>query len=112
MCSVRDDDEHCQVYRRTVTVGLIHSYLILSDESAASHPHDLGCAAGTGRSEELLVAVLAVDVVLLLHEAGVSQRHVAIVTVKLLGVPGPAESHQEGAPRNNNNNNRLSGSVS
>lgn len=61
-------------------------------------PHDLGCAAGTGRSEELLVAVLAVDVVLLLHEAGVSQRHVAIVTVKLLGVPGPAESHQEGAP--------------
>lgn len=61
-------------------------------------PHNLGVAAGTGRSEELLVTVLAVDVVLLLHEAGVSQRHVAVVTVKLLGVPGPAEGHQEGAP--------------
>lgn len=71
----------------------------------ASHPHDLGVAAGAGRSEELLVAVLAVDVVLFLHEADVSQRHVAVVTVKLLGVPGPTQGHQEGAPGNNNNNN-------
>lgn len=69
----------------------------------ATHPHDLSVAAGTGRSEELLVAVLTVDVVLFLHEADVSQRHVAVVTVKLLGVPGPTESHQEGTPRNKNN---------
>lgn len=61
-------------------------------------PHDLGVAAGAGGSEELLVAVLTVDVVLLLHEAHVSQRHVAVVTVKLLRVPGPAKGHQERAP--------------
>ena len=68
----------------------------------ASHPHDLGVAAGAGGGEELLVAVLTVDVVLLLHKADVSQRHVAVVTVKLLGVPGPTQSHQERAPADNN----------
>lgn len=61
-------------------------------------PHDLGVAASTGGGKELLVAVLAVDAVLLLHEADISQRHVAVVTVELLGVPGPSEGHQEGAP--------------
>ena len=68
----------------------------------ASHPHDLGVAAGAGGGEELLVAVLTVDVVLLLHEADISQRHVAVVTVKLLGVPGPTQSHQERAPADDN----------
>lgn len=63
-----------------------------------SHPHDLGVAAGAGGSEELLVAVLAVDAVLLLHEADVSQRRVTVVTVELLRVPRPAQRHQEGAP--------------
>lgn len=52
-----------------------------------SHPHDLGVAAGAGGGEELLVAVLTVDAVLLLHEADVRQRGVAVVAVKLLGVP-------------------------
>lgn len=52
-----------------------------------SHPHDLGITAGTGGGKELLVAVLAVDTVLLLHEANVSQRGVAVVAVELLGVP-------------------------
>lgn len=66
-----------------------------------SHPHDLGVAAGAGRGEELLVAVLAVDAVLFLHEADVSQRHVAVVAVKLLGVPGPTQGHQEGPPEHN-----------
>lgn len=66
-----------------------------------SHPHDLGVAAGAGRGEELAVAVLAVDVVLFLHEADVGQRHVAVVAVKLLGVPGPAQRHQEGTPDHN-----------
>lgn len=66
-----------------------------------SHPHDLGVAASAGRGKELLVAVLTVDVVLLLHEADVRQRHVAVVTVELLGVPGPAQGHQEGAPAHN-----------
>lgn len=61
-------------------------------------PHDLGAAAGAGGSKELLVAVLAVDVVLLLHEADVGQGNVAVVAVELLGVPGPTESHQEGPP--------------
>lgn len=61
-------------------------------------PHDLGIATGTGGGEELLVAVLAVDAVLLLHKADVSQRHVAVVAVELLGVPGPSEGHQEWAP--------------
>lgn len=63
-----------------------------------SHPHDLGAAPGTSGSKELLVAVLAVDVVLLLHEADVGQGNVAVVAVELLGVPGPTESHQEGPP--------------
>lgn len=61
-------------------------------------PHDLGVATSTGWSKEFLVAVLTIDVVLFLHEADVSQRHVAVVAVKLLGVPGPAKGHEEGAP--------------
>lgn len=69
-----------------------------SRAAAPPYPHDFGVAAGTSWCEELLVAVLTVDVVLLLHEAHVCQRHVAIVAVKLLGVPGPAEGHKEGAP--------------
>lgn len=67
------------------------------------HPHDLGVAAGAGWREELLVAVLTVDVVLLLHEADVGQGDVAVVAVELLGVPGPAEGHQEGAPGDHSN---------
>lgn len=58
-------------------------------------PHDLGVAAGTGGGEVLAVAVLAVHVVLLLHEADVSQRGVAVVAVELLRVPGAAQGHQE-----------------
>lgn len=77
---------------------------------AHSHPHDLGVAAGAGGSEELLVAVLAVDAVLFLHEADVSQRRVTVVTVELLGVPRPAQRHQEGAPGyDHDHDHRLSG---
>lgn len=65
---------------------------------AAPHPHDLGAAAGAGGGEELAVAVLTVDVVLLLHEADVRQGGVAVVAGELLRVPGPAQGHQEGAP--------------
>lgn len=76
-----------------------------------SHPHDLGVAAGAGGSEELLVAVLAVDAVLFLHEADVSQRRVTVVTVELLGVPRPAQRHQEGAPGHDHDHDHdLSGS--
>lgn len=64
----------------------------------APHPHDLGVAAGASGGEELAVAVLTVHVVLLLHEAHVGQRRVAVVAGELLGVPGPPEGHQEGAP--------------
>lgn len=67
-------------------------------QSVHHFPHDLGVATSTGRGKELFVAVLAVNAVLFLHKADVSQRHVAVVTVKLLRVPGAAESHQEGAP--------------
>lgn len=63
-------------------------------------PHDLGIAAGAGRGEELLVAVLTVNAVLFLHKADVGQRHVAVVTVKLLRMPGATQSHQEGASDN------------
>lgn len=63
-----------------------------------TNPHDLGVAASTSRGEKLLIAVLTVHVVLFLHKADVGQRHVAVVTVKLLGVPGPAKGHQEWTP--------------
>lgn len=61
-----------------------------------SEAHDLGVTAGTGGGEVLAVAVLAVHVVLLLHEACVSQGHVAVVAVELLRVPRTTQSHQEG----------------
>lgn len=62
------------------------------------YPHDLGAAASAGGGKELLVAVLAVNAVLLLHKADVGQRHVAVVAVELLGVPRAAQRHQEGTP--------------
>lgn len=73
----------------------------------APHPHDLGVAASTGGSKELSIAVLTVHIVLLLNKAHISQRHVTIVTVKLLRVPGPAKGHQEWPPEQNNNNDML-----
>lgn len=77
----------------------------------APHPHDLGVAAGTGGSEELSVAVLTVHIVLLLYKAHVSQRHMTVVTVKLLGVPGPAEGHQKRPPEQINNDMSLSNEI-
>lgn len=65
---------------------------------SSTHPHDLGVTASTSRSEELSVAVLTVHIVLFLHKTHISQRHVAVVAVKLLGVPRPSEGHQEGSP--------------
>lgn len=105
--------EECDIIFLTVRLSILHVEEAVSEGFAAGcthetggvprlpqsvhhFPHDLGVAAGAGGSKELLVAVLTVDAVLLLHEADVSQRHVAVVTVKLLGVPGPSEGHQEG----------------
>lgn len=67
-------------------------------QSVHHFPHDLGVAAGAGWSKELLVALLTVDVVLFFHKADISQRHVAVVTVELLRVPGPTKGHKKGTP--------------
>lgn len=63
-----------------------------------SHPHNFGVTAGTGGGKELLVAVFAVDAVLLLHKADVSQRGMAVVAVELLRVPRATQCHQKGTP--------------
>lgn len=65
-----------------------------------THPQNLLVAAGTGGSEELLVAVFAVHLALLLHEAIVGQRGVAVGTGELLGVPRLTHGHKERAPGN------------
>lgn len=63
-----------------------------------THPENLLLAEGAGGGEELLVAAFAVHLALLLHEAPVCQRGVAVSTVEFLGVPGHAHGHQERAP--------------
>lgn len=60
-----------------------------------THSQYFAVAAAAGGSQELLVAVLAVDRSLLLHKAGVCQRRAAVGAVELLLVPGPPHGHQE-----------------
>lgn len=60
-----------------------------------THPKDLLVAAGTGGSEELLIAVHTVHLVLLFNKSPFSQRGVAVSTVELLRVPGHAHGHEE-----------------
>lgn len=60
-----------------------------------SHPQDLGLAATAGRSEELFVAVFAVDGALFLHKASVCQRRLAVGAVELLLMPRLPHRYQE-----------------
>lgn len=73
-----------------------HPLAILVSSSAYSH--DLGVAAGTGRCEELSIAVLTVNIILLLHKADIGQGRVAIMAVKLLWMPGTTQCYQEWSP--------------
>lgn len=61
-------------------------------------PENLLAAAGTGRSEELLVATLTVHLVLLLHKPTLSQGGVAVGAVEFLRVPRHTHGHEEWTP--------------
>lgn len=66
--------------------------------SLVTHSQNLLVAAGTGGSEELLIAMYAVHLAPLLHKSTVCQGGVAVRTVEFLGVPCHAHGHEKRAP--------------
>lgn len=88
----------------TVRLSILHVKHVASDWLMAGHtdetvhmpglfqgihdfPQNLLVAAGAGGSEELLIAMFAVHLALLLHKSTVYQGGVAVSTVEFLGVP-------------------------
>lgn len=113
--AVATGPEHLVVVYFTVWLSILHvkcvasDWLLAANTDEAGHmpglfqgihdfPQNLLLAAGAGGSEELLVAMLAVHLASLLHEAVLCQRGVAVSTVEFLGVPRHAHGHEERAP--------------
>lgn len=84
---------------KALVSSLGHTFPVSHTWIKSTHSQYLGMTAAAGGSEELFVAVLAVDRSLLLHKASVGQRWAAVGAVELLLVPRSPHGHQEWSSR-------------